>query len=189
MSAPASGKATYRNVLEAPEHQVAELIDGQLHLQPRPASLQARARSALGGLLDGPFDRGQAGPGGWIILDGPELHLGEDVIVPDLAGWRRTTLPELPELPDGAFLTVRPDWVAEVLSPSTQRKDRTLKVPLYRQQGITHVWLVDPTAQTVEVYRLHAEGYLLVGIYGGESLVRIEPFDAIEFDVGALWRR
>lgn len=186
MSQPALRKATYQDVLEAPDDQVAELIGGQLHVQPRPTSRHARSSSAIGGLLDGPFDRGQGGPGGWIILDEPELHLGGDVLVPDLAGWRRTTLPELPDV---AFLTVRPDWVAEVLSPATQRKDRTLKVPLYREQGVSHVWLVEPTAQTVEVYRLHAEGYLLVGSYGGESLVRIEPFDAIEFDVGALWRR
>jgi Uma2 family endonuclease len=112
--------------------------------------------------------------------------LGSDVLVPDLAGWRRSTMPELP---DAAFFTVRPDWLAEVLSPSTQRNDRTLKVPTYRQQGVAHVWLVDPAAQTVEVLRLHAEGYLLAGTYAGEGLARIEPFDAIEFDVGALWRR
>jgi Uma2 family endonuclease len=186
MSQPALRKATYQDVLEAPDDHVAELIGGQLHVHPRPASRHARSSSALGGLLDGPFDRGQGGPGGWIILDEPELHLGGDVLVPDLAGWRRTTLPELP---DAAFLTVSPDWVAEVLSPATQRTDRTLKVPLYRAQRVAHVWLVDPTAQTVEVYRLHVEGYLLVGSYGGESLTRIEPFDAIEFDVGALWRR
>lgn len=186
MSEPALRQATYQDVLDAPEDQVAELIEGQLHLSPRPASRHTRSSSAIGGLLDGPFDRGQGGPGGWIILDEPELHLGGDVLVPDLAGWRRTTLPELP---DAAFLTVSPDWVAEVLSPATQRKDRTLKVPLYRRQGVSHVWLVDPTAQTVEVYRLHAEGYLLVGSYGGEQLARLEPFDAIEFDVGALWRR
>lgn len=178
--------ATYQDVLDAPEHQVAELIDGQLHLQSRPAARHARSASAIGEELGAPFNRGRGGPGGWIILDEPELHLAGDVLVPDLAGWRRSTLPELP---DAAYFTVRPDWVAEVLSPATQRKDRTLKVPLYREQGVSHVWLVDPVAQTVEVYRLLAEGYLLVGTYAGEEPARIEPFDAIEFDVGALWQR
>jgi Uma2 family endonuclease len=133
-----------------------------------------------------PFNRGQSGPGGWIILHEPELHLAAEIVVPDVAGWRRSTLPELP---DSAFFSVRPDWAAEVLSPATQRTDRTLKVPLYRAQGVSHVWLVDPVAQTVEVYRLHAEGYILVGTHGGEGLLSIEPFDAIEFDVGALWQR
>ncbi len=186
MSQPAVRRATYRDVLEAAEHQIAELIDGQLHLQPRPAARHARCASVIGEELGGPFNRGRGGPGGWIILDEPELHLADEVLVPDLAGWRRSTLPELP---DDAFFSVSPDWVAEVLSPSTQLKDRTLKVPLYRQHGVSHVWLVDPLAQTVEVLRLHSEGYLLIGSLVGEGLARIEPFDAIEFDLSALWQR
>lgn len=186
MSQPAVRRATYQDVLDAPEHQVAEVIGGQLHLSPRPAARHARSATALSEELGGPFNRGRGGPGGWIILYEPELHLGEDILVPDLAGWRRSTLPELP---DAAYFSVAPDWVAEVLSPGTQRNDRTLKVPLYRQYGVSHVWLVDPLAQTLEVYRLHAEGYLLVGSFAGEGLSRIEPFDAIEFDLGALWQR
>jgi Uma2 family endonuclease len=186
MSEAASRRATYQDVLDAPGHQVAELFDGQLHLQPRPSARHARSATTIAGQLEGPFNRGQAGPGGWIILHEPELHLAAEIVVPDVAGWRRSTLPELP---DSAFFSVRPDWVAEVLSPATQRTDRTLKVPLYRTQGVSHVWLVDPLAQTVEVYRLHAEGYILVGTHGGEGLLSIEPFEAIEFDVGALWQR
>lgn len=186
MTQPAPRRATYDDVLNAPAHEVAELIGGQLHLHPRPAARHARSASAIGGQLDGPFDRGVGGPGDWIILDEPELHLSGDVLVPDLAGWRRSTLPELP---DAAFFTVRPDWVAEVLSPATQRSDRTLKVPLYRAQGVSHVWLVDPNAQTVEVYRLHVEGYLLIGTYAGDAPARLEPFDVIEFALDALWRR
>lgn len=186
MSQPAFRNATYQDLLEAPEHQVAELIDGLMHVQPRPAALHARSASALGEELGGPFNRGRGGPGGWIILDEPELHLADDVLVPDLAGWRRSTLPELP---DAAYFTVPPDWVAEVLSPGTQLRDRTLKVPLYRQYGVSHVWLVDPLAQALEVLRLHAEGYLLVGSFVGEKPARIEPFDAIEFDLAALWQR
>ena len=186
MSQPALRRATYQDVLNAPEHQVAELIDGQLHLQSRPGARHARSATRIIGQVDGPFDRGTSGPGGWIILMEPELHLGDDVLVPDLAGWRRSTMPELPDV---AHFTQRPDWVAEVLSPSTQRTDRTLKVRLYREQGVSHLWLVDPLAQAVEVLRLHAEGYLLVNSFVGDVPARLEPFDAIEFDMAALWQR
>jgi Uma2 family endonuclease len=108
--------ATYADVLAAPDHVVAEILDGELHLSPRPAPRHAAASSGLGGALHGPFDRGRGGPGGWRILDEPELHLGADVVVPDLAGWRRT---RLPRLPDEAYFTLAPDWICEVVSPST----------------------------------------------------------------------
>lgn len=186
MSQPAYRRATYQDVLNAPDHQVAELIDGQLHLQPRPAPRHALSTTRIVGQVEGPFGRGTSGPGGWIILIEPELHLGDNVLVPDLAGWRRSTMPELPDV---AYFTVRPDWVAEVLSPSTQRTDRTLKVPLYREHGVSHLWLVDPLAQAVEVFRLHAEGYLLVNSFVGDTPAHLEPFDAIEFDMAALWQR
>lgn len=186
MSQPALRRATYADVQNAPPNQVAELIDGQLHLQPRPAARHAWSATSIVGQVEGPFKRGTGGPGGWIILIEPELHLGDNVLVPDLAGWRRSTMAELPDV---AHFTQRPDWVAEVLSPSTQRADRTLKVPLYREHGVSHVWLVEPLAQTLEVLRLHADGYLLVGSYVGDTPARIEPFDAIEFDVAALWQR
>jgi Uma2 family endonuclease len=186
MSEPARRRATYEDVLNAPEHQVAELIDGQLHLQPRPAPRHARSAGAISDQLGGPFDRGVGGPGGWIILIEPELHLGDNVLVPDVAGWRRSTLPELP---DEAYFTVAPDWVAEVASPRTQRTDRTLKLPLYRDHKVSYLWLADPLSQLLEVFRLQADGYLLVAALGAEQQARIEPFDAIEFDISALWRR
>ncbi len=179
-------RATYEDVRNAPPHQVAELIDGQLHLHPRPAARHARSTTRIITQIGGPFDQGMGGPGGWIILIEPELHLGNDVLVPDVAGWRRSTMAELPDV---AHFTQPPDWIAEVLSPSTQRTDRTLKVPLYRAQGVSHVWLVEPMAQTLEVLRLHADGYLLVGSFVGDAPARIEPFDAIEFDLAALWQR
>jgi hypothetical protein len=106
--------ATYQDVLDAPEHMVAEIIRGALHLHPRPALPHARAASALGGELYGPFDGKRHGPGGWWILDEPELHLGPDVLVPDLAGWRRERMPAVPNLP---WLDLAPDWACEVLSP------------------------------------------------------------------------
>jgi Uma2 family endonuclease len=186
MSEPAKRLATYQDVLDAPSNLVAELIDGTLYTQPRPAMPHAQAASVLGEELGPPFKRGKGGPGGWIVLDEPELHLGPHVVVPDLGGWRRETLPVLPEAP---YLSVRPDWVAEVLSDSTRRHDRARKLPVYAAHGVGHVWLVDPGPKTLEVFRLDGETYRLIATYDGEGLVRAEPFAAIELDLGALWQR
>ena len=181
--APKHG-ATYQDVVDAPEHKVAELIDGELHLSPRPGGLSTVAASVLGSELVPPFHRGRGGPGGWIILDEPEVHFGEDVIIPDLAGWRRD---RLPVIPDTAFFTVPPDWVCEVLSPSTERIDRVQKLPLYASWGIGHAWLVPPRRRWLEAYRLHEGKWLWIGIYKDDDTVRIEPFEAIELDLAALW--
>jgi Uma2 family endonuclease len=179
-------RAGYEDVLNAPPHLIAEVIDGALHTQPRPLLAHAHAASVLGEELGGPFRSGRGGPGGWILLDEPELHLGPHIVVPNLAGWRRSTLPELP---DEAFLSVRPDWLCEVLSPSTQRPDRVLKMPLYRREGVPHVWLIDPDAKTLEVYRLDGANYRLLDSDADQALIRAEPFDAFELDLGALWRK
>jgi Uma2 family endonuclease len=186
MGSEAPKRAGYRDVLDAPEHLVAEVIDGTLYTQPRPRLSHARAASTLGGGLELPFGSGNGGPGGWSLLDEPELHLSADIVVPDLAGWRRSTLPELP---DAAFLSVRPDWACEVLSPSTQRTDRVLKMPLYRREGVPHVWLIDPDAKTLEVYRLDGENYRLLDSYADDVAIRAEPFDAIALELGALWKK
>jgi len=185
---PADKRATYRDVLNAPEHMVAEVVDGVLYTHPRPHTRHARASTRLGQRLGGPFDEGIDGPGGWIILDEPELHLGAepDIVVPDLAGWKRSTLPELP---DEAFLSVRPDWVCEVLSPSTAHVDRADKVPVYAREGVAHVWLIDPAPRTLEVLRLDGETYRLMRTWRGDVGCRAEPFDAIELPLAALWAR
>ena len=124
----ASPRATYQDVLEAPAHRVAEIVDGTLHTQPRLAMLHAPASSRLGGELTGPFDRGRGGPGGWWIVDEPELHFAEDVLVPDLAAWRRE---RMPDFPDAAYVTLAPDWLCEMLSPSTRKLDLHGKRPIY----------------------------------------------------------
>ncbi len=147
--------ATYQDVLDAPAHMVAELIEGALHLHPRPASPHARASSALGVRIGGPFDSGPDGPGGWWILDAPELHLGSDVLVPDLAGWRRTRMPTYPTVP---WFELAPDWVCEVLSPSTRRIDLTDKRRLYAVAGIAVLWLIDPVDRTLEAFALGPGG-------------------------------
>jgi Uma2 family endonuclease len=184
MSQPVRRPATYQDVLDAPEHLVAELISGELYTHPRPAPSHATTASVLGMDLGGPFHRGRGGPGGWWILDEPELHLGGDVLVPDLAGWRRERMPEQPRT---AYYELAPDWVCEVLSASTARVDRVRKVPVYGRERVQHVWLVSPTEQTLEVFRLDGEGYRLVATYGGIATVRAEPFDAVELELSALW--
>jgi Uma2 family endonuclease len=136
--------------------------------------------------LGSPFHRGRGGPGGWIILDEPELHLGADVLVPDLAGWRRE---RLPEVPDAAFFELAPDWACEVLSPSTSLLDRRRKLPIYAREGVAHVWLVDPKARSVEVFRLSEGSYLYVAVHGEDERVRLEPFAAVELELSALWPR
>ncbi|WP_163782990.1 Uma2 family endonuclease [Myxococcus vastator] len=176
--------ATYEDLVALPEHQVGQIIDGELIAQPRPASRHARASSALLSGLFNPFDLGQGGPGGWWILHEPELHLGADVLVPDLAGWRRD---RMPEVPDTSFFTLAPDWVCEVLSPSTAALDRSRKKRIYAREGVGHVWLVDPQARTLEVFRLSRGQWLEQGTWSDDERVRAEPFEAVELRLGVLW--
>jgi Uma2 family endonuclease len=184
MSLSVRSPATYDDLLQVPDHLIAEILGGDLYASPRPALPHAHAASALAGDLHHPFGRGRGGPGGWWILFEPELHLSWDVFVPDLAGWRRD---RLPRLPDTAAMALAPDWVCEILSPSTARLDRAVKMPLYAREGVRHLWLIDPAARTLEVFRLEGTNWLLVGVHAGESVVRVEPFAAIEIELAALW--
>jgi Uma2 family endonuclease len=184
MATPAKRPATYDDLLSVPAHRVAEIVDGDLHVSPRPAFRHALATSALGSDLLAPFHRGRGGPGGWWILFEPELHLGPDVLVPDLAGWRRERMPQVPDVAAGAVV---PDWVCEVLSPKTESLDRTRKMPAYAREGVLHLWLVSPQARTLEVYRLSEGRWLLLGTYDAAARVRAEPFDAVEIELAALW--
>jgi Uma2 family endonuclease len=179
-----AGRATYQDVLDAPEHMVAELIRGALHLHPRPASPHARASSMLGVEVGGPFDRGRGGPGGWWIIDEPELHLGEDVLVPDLAGWRRERMPAYPDVP---HFTIAPDWVCEVLSPSTRRVDLIEKREIYGVSGVGHLWFVDPIDRTLEVFARRDGGWILVTAIRDDAEVRAVPFEVVGFPLSALW--
>jgi Uma2 family endonuclease len=178
--------ALYQEYLKVPGYQRAEIIGGTLYVLPRPAPPHANASSVLGGELNGPFQRGRGGPGGWWILDEPELQLtAHEPMVPDLAGWRVARLPALPET---AYFTLPPDWICEVLSKSTESIDRNEKLPIYAAQGVGHVWLVDPSAKTLEVYELGAAGrWRQVRIHQGTARVREAPFEAIELELGALW--
>jgi Uma2 family endonuclease len=178
--------ATYEDLLKVPDHLVAEILEGELYATPRPAVSHAVAASVLGSELGNPFQQGRGGPGGWWILDEPELHLGADVLVPDLAGWRRE---RLPELPDAAAITVAPDWVCEVLSPSTEALDRVPKLRIYARERVSHVWFVNPKTQTLEVLRLESGPWMLVATHDGDASVSVEPFDAISLDLFRLWGR
>ena len=170
----------------APENVVAEIIDGELSMLPRPAPRHASAASVVDQSLSPPFRWSRGGPGGWIILPEPVLRLGArpDLVVPDLAGWRRERLPTMPA---AATIDVVPDWVCEVRSPSTQRHDRFKKMPMYFRHGVAHAWMVDPEAQGIEVFRRTADGWLLVLSASGDAVVRAEPFDAIELALATLW--
>lgn len=165
---------------------VGEIVRGVLYANPRPASSHAAAASALGEELGPPFKRGKGGPGGWVILDEPELHLAEDVIVPDLAGWRRERMPEMPL---AAAFDLAPDWVCEVLSLSTAKLDRGEKLPVYSRERVSQVWLIDPLQHYLEVLRLDGDGYRIVGTHFDDAQVHAEPFDAIVLDLTVLWAR
>ena len=177
-------RATYRDVLDAPAHEVAEVIDGVLHTQPRPASRHALASSVLGGELAIPFQRGRSGPGGWWIIDEPELHFGEQIVVPDLAGWRRERMPEYPDTP---YFTLVPDWICEILSPSTRRIDLYKKRPIYAEQGVRHLWFIDPVARGLEAFELRDGEWVLIATLDDTGDVSVPPFDAIAFPLAALW--
>lgn len=179
--------ATYQDILDAPPNKVAELLSGELHLSPRPAVRHSRASSRIGSALD-PFDDGLGpdDPGGWVILDEPELHLDRDVLVPDLAGWRRE---RMPEIPDSSSIELAPDWVCEVASPSTQRADRLLKMPIYLRAGVPWLWIVDPLTELVEVYQGDGARWVVAATAVGAGAVRLPPFDALELDPGRWFAR
>jgi Uma2 family endonuclease len=184
MGLPALKPATYEDLFDLPENLVGEIINGRLVTHPRPAPKHARAYSALGGEIWNPYDRGHDGPGGWWILDEPELHLERDVLVPDIAGWRRERMPKLPET---AWFELPPDWVCEILSPSTAKVDRAEKLPIYARHGVKHAWLVDPDLRTLEVFENRAGQWLLLTVLENAAAVSQPPFDATSFALDALW--
>jgi Uma2 family endonuclease len=188
MGKPAKRPATYDDVLRAPPHQVAEIIEGELVLSPRPAGPHAVATTALLGELSGPFARSRGGPGGWILLVEPELHLEAHILVPDLAGWRRETMNAVANAP---YFTIRPDWICEVLSPSTERFDRAAKVALYAAAGVRHAWLINPLQHTLEILQLSSETpsqWLSLSVFSDAGQVKGVPFEAVDLDLSILWQ-
>jgi Uma2 family endonuclease len=184
MNRPLKKDATYADLCAVPDNFVAEILGGELYASPRPSSPHALAATALSIKLGGPFHFGENGPGGWWLLNEPELHFAADVLVPNIAGWRRG---RMPTVPDVAHFTLAPDWACEVLSPSTERIDRQKKLAIYAREGVRHLWLVNPLLETLEVLRLESQRWSLLGVHKGNALVRVEPFDAIELPLAALW--
>ena len=184
MVARAFRRATYEDVLATPPNRIAKIIDGVLHTQPRPAGAHAVVATALNEELGPPFRRGRGGPGGWIFLFEPELHLGEHVLVPDLAAWRRERMSRVQDVP---YFTLSPNWVCEVLSPSTAKRDKGQKLPIYAKYEIEHAWLIEPSARTLDVLRLEGTRWILVATHADDARVHAEPFDAVDLELGALW--
>ena len=183
-SAAASSQATYQDVLDAPPHKVAEIVDGKLYIQPRPAPLYAFASSRLRSLIGMPFDLGDGGPGGWWILREPEIHLGEDIVVPNCTGWRRE---RVPVFPTGAYCTLAPDWACEVLSPLTRKLDLGGKRAVYAREGVSNLWLVDPDVRSLETFKLRGTEWVLTDTLFDDVPVSLPPFEAISFNLGDLW--
>ncbi len=176
--------------LAAPEEMVAEILDGELHLSPRPARPHANVASNLGCILTAPFKFGRGGPGGWVLLYEPELHLGPrpDKLVPDLAGWRRERLPRAvggDQAP--AHYDLAPDWVCEILSERTRSRDKGQKMRIYAREGVRHLWQVDPLARTLDIFRLTGGQWLLVDGFAGEARVHAEPFESLELELALVW--
>jgi Uma2 family endonuclease len=184
MIQPAAKPATYADLLAVPDHLVAEILYGMLYSRPRPAPRHAAAQVALGGELTGPYQRGRGGPGGWVFMSEPELHLGPHILVPDIAGWRVERLPTMPET---AWVETVPDWVCEILSPATENIDRGKKLTIYGACGVAHCWLVNPTTKFLEAYELRDGKWLLIETFAEGAEVAAPPFAAVPFPLTALW--
>lgn len=184
MPEPVKKKATYEDLLSLPDNVTGEIIDGELVVTPRPSRKHAKAAFALSGELAPPYDFGRGGPGGWVLLIEPEVRLGEHTVVPDLAGWKKETFPVTE---DSNWISVAPDWVCEILSPRTLRTDRVGKMGIYREHSVRHVWLLDPSNKTLEVFGLQSGAWMVLGFYVEDDKVRAEPFSEIEIAMENFW--
>ena len=185
-------RATYADLEAVPPHLVAEILNGELVTHPRPTGRHSRVHTRLIGQLVGHFEHGAEilhGPGGWALLTEPELHMADDVAVPEIAGWRIERLPPAPE-PDPlepVKIALVPDWVCEVLSKSTEDYDRGDKAEIYARNGIPHMWLVDPRIEQLEVYELADGKCRQIGLHSGSVAVRAPPFEAAELVLRRIW--
>jgi Uma2 family endonuclease len=184
MAARMKTGATYEDLVRLPDNMIGELIDGELYASPRPSGPHARVASALGMLIGTPYDLRINGPGGWWILFEPELHLGSDTVVPDLAGWRRERMPTVPK---SHIFTIAPDWVCETLSTGNARYDRRKKLPTYARHGVSWAWIADPLHRSVEVLQLIEGRWTLVDTYGEGDVFAAEPFPLAEIDLPRIW--
>ncbi len=175
----------YEDLVNLPASLTGEILNGQLYAHPRPSGKHVLAASNLGIEIGGPYHRGKDGPGGWWILQEPEVHfvLDEEVAVPDVAGWRKTTMPAIP---DGHKFIIVPDWICEILSPSTESIDRDIKKPLYARFGVSYLWLIHPTNRKLEAFRLVEGDWESQGVYSGTDIFCVEPFESVEIRLDQL---
>lgn len=185
MSLPAKRKAVYDDLYKLPENMTGEILEGELFAYPRPHSRHGRAATRLSVRVGAPYDFGDSGgPGGWVIIVEPEVMLGENLLVPDLAGWKRERLPKLPKT---NWITIAPDWICEIMSPNTKGHDRIKKMPIYGRHEVKYVWLLDPLDKTLEVYQLVTGYWTAIGFYGENDQVRAEPFPEAEINLADFW--
>jgi len=186
MSEPAAKRpaATRADLERLPANVLGEIIDGVLYTFPRPRPPHARAIGKIVADLDAPYDRARSGPGGWWILPEPGVELADSPeVVPDVAGWRRE---RMPDLPTGA-ITLAPDWACEILSPSTRQHDHRIKRPFYARVGVQYLWFVDLDAQTLSVSRLERGRWVELGVWGDNDRVHAEPFGDVEIALADWW--
>ena len=174
----------YKKLIELPDHVIGEIIAGELVVSPRPALRHSRATTKISREIGNYFDD-DGEFGGWLLLVEPELHLGEEALVPDIAGWRRETIEEFP---DEAVMSVAPDWICEVLSPSTWKRDKKEKARSYHAAGVNWYWLVSPQDRTVEALRREGAFWVRVGLWSDDEKAKIEPFDAVALDLSRWWK-
>lgn len=184
MAGSAKKRATYADIEAAPSHLVAEIIDGTLYTHPRPSPRHGATAAALGARLGDRFQFGNDGPGGWVFVVEPEIKFGDNLLVPDIAGWRRERLKAYPKK---NYFTTTPDWLCEILSGSTEKRDRTLKMRVYAGAGVPHMWLIDPRLQILEAYEIQDRRWMKIGDWNSDDAVRAPPFDAISFSLADLW--
>lgn len=184
MSDPARKPATYEDLHNIPENMIGEIINGELIVSPRPSPKHMYVTTILSGEIGPPYHRGRSGPGGWIFLAETEVRLGEDTVVPDLAGWKKERFPAKLE---HNWIPVAPDWVCEVLSPGTLRNDKVRKMPIYAHHGVGHIWLIDPLAMTMDAFRLESGRWVLLASFSENDKVRVEPFQEIEIHLEDMW--
>jgi Uma2 family endonuclease len=184
MAEPAKRNATYVDLLAVPSHLTAEIIFGALYTHPKPAPPHGAAQSALNVELGGPFQKGRGGPGGWIFITEPELHLGPHVVAPDIAGWRRERMPHMPAK---AYIEAAPDWICEIISPSTESIDRGAKRRIYATYSVGHLWLLNPVARYLEAHALRDGQWVHFETFEDGDEVKAPPFEAVPFRVADLW--
>jgi Uma2 family endonuclease len=183
---PSMKPPTLADLDALPPGIVGEIIEGVLYTMTKPRMRHQRTATRIGGKLSDPFDAGPGGPGGWWIVNEPGIELPNDTkeISPDVAGWRRE---RMPEMPGDEPIRVVPDWLCEILSPTTRRHDLLRKQPYYAKVGVPFMWLIDLDARVLTAYRLEGTAWLTVGTYSEETEARIAPFDAVPLNVASWW--